>query len=217
MRKSNKIVFFDLDHTLLSTNTSYQFSRFLKKRGVFSAYQMLHVLFYKLRFPFSSMTIADLHNQVFNRLLKGLSLKMLEQEADLFLESFPFFKFYLAPYDLLQKARLEGHYTVILTSSPDFLAKRFGALFGASESYGTVYAVDKDGLLCNIAKLMDGKSKAAFVADTLGRLGRRREDAIAYTDSYHDLPLLEAVGCPVVVNPDFRLLSAAKKNGWSMI
>ena len=40
------------------------------------------------------------------------------------------------------------------------------------------------------------------------------EEATFYTDSYTDLPLLERVAEPVVVNPDPRLRRIAKKRGW---
>jgi len=39
------------------------------------------------------------------------------------------------------------------------------------------------------------------------------EDATFYTDSHSDLPLLLAVGEPVAVNPDRRLLREARKRG----
>ena len=35
-----------------------------------------------------------------------------------------------------------------------------------------------------------------------------------YSDSIYDLPLLEAVGRPVAVNPDFRLRWIARRRGW---
>jgi phosphoserine phosphatase len=38
----------------------------------------------------------------------------------------------------------------------------------------------------------------------------------AYADSISDLPMLEAVGIPVVVNPDGRLEKAAKSRGWQI-
>jgi phosphoserine phosphatase len=38
----------------------------------------------------------------------------------------------------------------------------------------------------------------------------------AYADSISDLPMLEAVGRPVAVNPDRRLRSAAEERGWQV-
>ena len=40
------------------------------------------------------------------------------------------------------------------------------------------------------------------------------EDATFYSDSYTDLPLLEAVREPIVVNPDPRLARVAKERHW---
>ena len=40
------------------------------------------------------------------------------------------------------------------------------------------------------------------------------EEATFYSDSYTDLPLLERVGEPVVVNPDPRLRREAARRGW---
>jgi phosphoserine phosphatase len=38
----------------------------------------------------------------------------------------------------------------------------------------------------------------------------------AYADSISDLPMLEAVGNPVAVNPDKRLLAAAQDREWQI-
>ncbi|HSD72378.1 MAG TPA: haloacid dehalogenase-like hydrolase, partial [Thermoanaerobaculia bacterium] len=60
--------------------------------------------------------------------------------------------------------------------------------------------------------LGDGKlARASVLAQ---RLGFDLRDAVFYTDSHTDLPLLEAVGEPVCVNPDMRLKRTAKKRGW---
>ena len=42
----------------------------------------------------------------------------------------------------------------------------------------------------------------------------RLDESIAYADSSSDLPLLEAVGFPVAVNPETRLAAIARKRGW---
>jgi phosphoserine phosphatase len=37
---------------------------------------------------------------------------------------------------------------------------------------------------------------------------------VAYADSASDLPMLEAVGHPVAVNPETKLAAIARKRGW---
>ena len=39
----------------------------------------------------------------------------------------------------------------------------------------------------------------------------------AYSDSASDLPMLQAVGHPVAVNPDARLARHARSNGWPIV
>jgi len=39
----------------------------------------------------------------------------------------------------------------------------------------------------------------------------------AYSDSFSDLSMLEAVGFPVAVNPDRRLRRVARERGWPML
>jgi phosphoserine phosphatase len=39
-------------------------------------------------------------------------------------------------------------------------------------------------------------------------------ESVAYADSSSDLPMLEAVGHPVAVNPEAKLATIARKRGW---
>ncbi|MEY4360945.1 MAG: hypothetical protein RL391_251, partial [Actinomycetota bacterium] len=52
------------------------------------------------------------------------------------------------------------------------------------------------------------------LADYCSAEGFRLEECVAYADSTSDLPLLEAVGFPVAVNPETRLAAIARKRGW---
>ena len=44
--------------------------------------------------------------------------------------------------------------------------------------------------------------------------GLELEESVAYADSASDLPMLEAVGHPVAVNPEAKLATIARKRGW---
>ena len=86
-----------------------------------------------------------------------------------------------------------------------------------SEFHSTEYKVDNEGKLCNIARIMNGEDKAAFVADLLARLNENKKNVLAFSDSHWDLPLLQYVGNAVVVNPDRKLKKAATKFNWPKI
>ena len=59
-----------------------------------------------------------------------------------------------------------------------------------------------------------GETRAQILADYCASEGLKLEESIAYADSTSDLPMLEAVGFPVAVNPETRLAAIARKRGW---
>jgi phosphoserine phosphatase len=59
-----------------------------------------------------------------------------------------------------------------------------------------------------------GETRAQVLSDYCAANGFSMEEAVAYADSSSDLPLLEAVGFPVAVNPETRLAAIARKRGW---
>ncbi len=62
-----------------------------------------------------------------------------------------------------------------------------------------------------------GARKVGLAAELAARLGTGLRGATAYADSAHDLELLEAVGSPVAVRPDKKLLRVARANAWDVI
>ena len=59
-----------------------------------------------------------------------------------------------------------------------------------------------------------GQAKADHVRELAAQRGYRLSDCYANSDSVTDLPLLESVGHPHVVNPDRGLRKVAKLRGW---
>jgi phosphoserine phosphatase len=59
-----------------------------------------------------------------------------------------------------------------------------------------------------------GETRAQILAEYCAAESLRLDECVAYADSTSDLPLLEAVGFPVAVNPETRLAAIARKRGW---
>src|SRR4051812_28026982 len=62
-----------------------------------------------------------------------------------------------------------------------------------------------------------GEQKAEAARNIAAARGYRLADCRAYSDSITDLPLLEAVGHPTVVNPDKALRREAVQRGWPIL
>lgn len=61
-----------------------------------------------------------------------------------------------------------------------------------------------------------GPGKTAHARRLAQEAGLDLAEAAFYTDSYSDLPALLAVGQPIVVHPDPRLLREARKRSWEV-
>lgn len=118
----------------------------------------------------------------------------------------------------VREHRRMGHRTVLITGALDFLVEPLQPLFDdiICARLGTEY--DPDGTLVYTGQLVDVPPTVEARADLLGefceREGLSLDESVAYADSSSDLPLLEAVGFPVVVNPEPHLASIARRRGW---
>ncbi|MEL6545659.1 MAG: haloacid dehalogenase-like hydrolase, partial [Myxococcota bacterium] len=81
------------------------------------------------------------------------------------------------------------------------------------------FLTDEDGRFTGDAAhpLCFGPGKLELAQAYASRTGLSLDDAVFYTDSYSDLPVLEAVGEPVVVHPDPRLARHAARRGWNSV
>jgi phosphoserine phosphatase len=74
------------------------------------------------------------------------------------------------------------------------------------------------GRNCGVLNMREGKVARlqAWLAEA-GIAAGALADAVFYSDSGNDLPLLRAVGRPVAVDPDARLRAEAERAGWSIV
>jgi HAD superfamily hydrolase (TIGR01490 family) len=117
---------------------------------------------------------------------------------------------------LIDRHLLAGDFCVIVSSSPQELVDQVAASLGIHRAVGTRAEVARG---CYTGRLerpfCHGPAKLTRLADELGRVDLSH--ATAYSDAASDLPLLEACGHPVAVNPDRGLTAAAKRNGWPVL
>jgi len=128
-------------------------------------------------------------------------------------------RLYPETVDLTQEHVAKGHEVWLVSATPweigDLIARRLG-LTGA---LGTRVVVDDDGVYTGelIGHVLHNELKAAAVRELAEASGADLADSWAYSDSRNDIPLLELVGHPVVVNPDVMLAHHAQQQGWPVL
>ncbi len=113
----------------------------------------------------------------------------------------------------VREHRAAGHRTILITGALDLVVEPLRPLFDEivcarlGESGGTY-----TGRLEQLPPI--GEARALVLADFAEAEGLRLEESMAYADSASDLPMLEAVGYPVAVNPEGKLAAIARRRGW---
>ncbi|HVF74885.1 MAG TPA: HAD-IB family hydrolase [Acidimicrobiales bacterium] len=114
----------------------------------------------------------------------------------------------------VREHRALGHRTVLITGALDFVVEPLRPLF--DEIVCARLGETVDGRLTGelLAGPPTGEARALVLRDYAEAEGLRLEESVAYADSASDLPMLEAVGHPVAVNPEAKLAAIARKRGW---
>jgi len=212
-----QIAVFDLDRTLIKSNSSFQFCLYLYKHKVLSLFYVIKSCVYYIQHRFLGLSLTQLHEKTFKTLLKGMSLSVIASHVKSFVDGWLSEALYYPAFSELRRAQHLGFYTMILSNSPGFLVKVIAERLNVSEWKATEYEVDKDGRLCHIAHVLNGRDKASQVRKIIRKLGLTKRNVVAYSDSVWDLPFLESAGQAVVVNPDRKLQKISQEHNWPKI
>lgn len=212
-----EVVIFDLDKTFFRKNTSFEFYFYLLKEGVVSKSTLVHAFILYFQFSCGFLSLARLQYKIFQRVLKGLTLKTLEDAADRFLALSVDRLLRVSLLKHFQDAKKRGAIVCLLSASPGFLVHKIAALHMFDRSQGTEYLVDKEGRLCEIASRMSGPEKKQCAMMWVEKIGSTPNMVTAYSDSHEDLPLLEWVGIPVAVSPNRPLKRIAELRKWIIL
>lgn len=119
---------------------------------------------------------------------------------------------------LIRKHLLSGHFVAIASGSSQYIVDEVGRHLRVHAAIGTR------------ARIVDGKATDQIVPPVVFRNGKRDAvEALAekldldlsrsflYSDSIADIPLFEAIGNPVVVNPKPPFREVAVRRGWEIV
>ncbi|WP_213318079.1 HAD family hydrolase [Chlamydiifrater volucris] len=204
---------FDLDGTLLKSNISLAFYFYALRTGLFSK-RSLPVFFREaLRF-FLTADVSVLNASVFSALLKGLRSDFLASAGECFAAGIEEAQRYEPAFERLRSAQEAGVFTMILSSSPEFLvaplARRWGCL-----GLGSTYLSDSSGFYEDIDVCLTGEVKALHVLSM--RQSGMFKRIICFSNGFSDLPFLLSGDEAIVVRPDRKLKKIAIREGWDSI
>jgi HAD superfamily hydrolase (TIGR01490 family) len=210
------IDFFDVDHTLTRRSSGTRFVALALRRKVLPLRLLLVIPWYSVSYKLGLFRMTDYMKGLPS--LRGIPHSTLEQIARDSFESRLKGDLFEGAVMLVRQRREEGRRVVLATSSVDFIVAPLAAHLGVDGILATTLQFDNGACTGRIAGTpMFRREKKNRVLAYLAQEGVAPADCSFYSDSFYDLPLLEEVGRPVAVNPDFRLRRIARRRGWSII
>jgi len=145
-----------------------------------------------------------------------------QRETDMIAEAERWFKEMVAPCIAprararIDEHRARGHTVALLTASTPYVSAPVARDLGLGNDYICTRLEVVDGVFTGrcIEPVCYGPGKVYWARAFAEARGLDLAQSYFYTDSFTDLAMLEAVGHPVVVNPDTRLRRTAQRRGW---
>lgn len=211
--------FFDLDKTVIAKASMVAFSGPLHRAGLLPRRTLLRAAWGQLvysQFGASPERLAKLRNSVL-RLTVGWDQAVIGEIVRETLVDVVEPIVYDEALALIRKHQAEGRKVFLVSASPEEIVAPLAQYLGVDEAIATRAELDDQGRYTGRTELYCyGPDKVVAMRAVAERDDIDLAASYAYSDSATDLPMLEAVGNAIAVNPDRDLLRAARSRDWEV-
>jgi HAD superfamily hydrolase (TIGR01490 family) len=221
MAEATELALFDLDNTLLSGDSDYEWAQFLIDRGVLerSEYEARNDHFFR-QYKEGRLDIHEFLDFQLAPLARYPREQLDEWHGE-------FMRAKVRPIvrakgkELVRRHLADKHLCAIVTSTNVFITAPIAREFGIEHLLATELEVRGGKFTGKPSGTPSFRlGKVTRLAEWLGERGQTLASFDAswfYSDSHNDLPLLERVTHPVAVDPDEVLRGEALARGWPII
>lgn len=212
------LAIFDLDGTLLNGDSDYTWGQFLVEKGLVDTqvYKEANDKFFKQYqsgtldiYEYLAFSLAPL-TQFSKTELTALHQTFMQEKIQPMMQK--------KASELLKHHKDQGHFLLMITATNQFVTGPIGDALGMDHIIAPVPEIINDqytGKVAGIPSFQEGK--VTRLNDWLAETGHSMEGSYFYSDSRNDLPLLELVAHPIVVDGDEILTNIAQERGWQHI
>jgi len=208
--------FFDLDKTVLAKSSTLAFSKPFFSQGLINRRAVLKSTYAQFLFLMSG---AD-HDQMdrmrsyITTMCTGWDVEQVKSVVGETLHDIVDPLVFAEAAVLIADHKLCGRDVVIVSASGEEIVGPIARALGATHAMATRMVVEDGKYTGEIEFYCYGEGKAEAIRALAAREGYALQHCYAYSDSITDLPMLETVGHPTVVNPDRALRKEAGTRGW---
>jgi HAD superfamily hydrolase (TIGR01490 family) len=214
------IAFFDVDNTLMRGTSLFHVGREAWTRKIIRFRDIARFAWHQRRFISvgeNQEHLDDARDRALS-LAAGHSVAEVEALAEHVWETRIQRRMYPETTGLTQEHLAKGHEVWLVSATPVEIGTVMAQHLGLTGALGTVVRT-VDGVYTGelVGHTLHKERKAEAARELAAKAKADLADCWAYSDSRNDLPLLELVGNPVVVNPDAVLAHHARAHGWPIL
>ena len=211
--------FFDLDKTVIAKASMMAFGRPFYREGLIGRRAIVRGIYAQLVYLHlgaSEQKLARIRESVLT-LTRGWEQARVRAIVRETLEAVIEPILYEEALELMDQHRSAGRRIYLVSASPYEIVEPLAEYLGVDQAIASQAAVDDQGRYTGeMETYAYGPYKAVIMQELAAADGIDLAGSYAYSDSYTDVPMLEAVGHPVAVNPDRVLAKVARERNWEV-
>jgi putative phosphoserine phosphatase/1-acylglycerol-3-phosphate O-acyltransferase len=206
--------FFDVDKTIIAENSGTLFFKHRYQKGQMGSWDLAKGLAAYLQYKIGILDIQSWTKEMMVQ-FRGPSERVLVREANQIFKEWVKPVIYPEAAQLVREHREAGHLVVIVSGATKYVVRPLAECLGVKHFLYTRLETENGRFTGRVIEPVCFEEGKIYWLQQL--VDQQRIDLAKswfYTDSITDLPLLELVGHPVVVNPDPRIYRTAVRRRW---
>ncbi|MGZ4338630.1 MAG: HAD family hydrolase [Gaiellaceae bacterium] len=211
--------FFDLDRTVIRRSSVLALAPSFRRYGLISRVGLVKSAFWQVLFALRGASAETVRSAAEDgmKILKGFSVEDMRRLVGDAMEPVLRPLVYDEPLHLVRRHRDRGEKVYIVSATLQEIVEHIADDLGFDGAIGSTCEIVDGVYTGRSLRAAHGEGKAQALRELAAGAGIDLAESTAYSDSYSDVPFLEAVGHPVAVNPDRRLRRIAARRGWPIV
>ncbi|HSV98276.1 MAG TPA: HAD-IB family hydrolase [Spirochaetota bacterium] len=209
--------FWDMDHTILDNDCDVSWKLFLIEKGIAPRGDLDRIVHFWEQYEMGRLDPVSF-NEFQLREFAGRTAGELDALSAEHFEKVVRDKLYGDALKMIKEQREAGDIACMITATNAVIASHVAVYLGFDYIIATMLEISDGRYTGKISgEYCVGAGKIPFMREFCADRGSGLNESYYYGDSIADLPVLEAVGNPVVVNPRETLRRIALERGWPIM
>jgi HAD superfamily hydrolase (TIGR01490 family) len=211
--------FFDLDRTLIRRSSVLALAGTFRRRGLISRLDLVKSAFWQVLFVLRGASAERVRSAAEDgmKILNGFSVEEMQHLVGDAMETVLRPLVYEEPLRLVEQHRARGERVYIVSATLQEIVQHIADDLAFDGAIGSTCEIIDGHYTGRTLRAAHGVGKATALRELAATDDIDLAESTAYSDSYSDVPFLEAVGHPVAANPDRRLRRIAAERGWPVV